>query len=316
MAEMSEEHQNFGPNEAREFLRRNRLPSVPLDDLTPKVCAALMRLSLTISKRGTEIHLLREKLATMKREHKELVKKHGHLERSHEQTQMDLADTERQLMEQSALIQTDGLTGVGNRHGFNMEMARMIARRKEAAGGERRSKNNPFPNAVVVMFDINDFKQLNSEHSHACGDEALKHIAHILKSNFRKGDYVARTGGDEFVAILYNTSVAAAEKTAEKIRDQVLRSDFFYHGAPIQGHVSDKEFWSMPPANRTMSVKIPLSIAFGVHEVTKDDTPESIMEVTSLEMLARKEGSKSYAAQFRDQEDRLLHKKHDGTGRA
>lgn len=309
MAKMKPEMpESFGPNEAREFLRRNRLPMVPADDLTPKICAALLKLSHKVTELGSEITNLRGVVARMKREQEQITA-------SHERTQTELVEAEHQLMEQSHLIQTDALTGVGNRHGFNMEMARMIARRKQAAdGGERRTKNNPFPNAVVVMFDLNDFSDINAHHSHACGDEALKHVAEILKVNFRKGDYVARTGGDEFVAILYNSSLHAAEKTAEKIRDQVLRSDFVY-GMPSPSLDGQQDFFRPASPAQSMKRKIPLSIAFGVHEVTKDDTPESIMEVVSLEMLSRKADSKTYADKFRVREDRLTRRQGDDTFR-
>ena len=52
------------------------------------------------------------------------------------------------------------------------------------------------------MIDLNHFKMINDLYGHHRGDEALKHVASILKNTFRKKDFISRYGGDEFVIIM------------------------------------------------------------------------------------------------------------------
>lgn len=52
-----------------------------------------------------------------------------------------------------------------------------------------------------IMIDLNAFKMINDIYGHAAGDEALQHTADILKKSFRKNDFIARYGGDEFIVL-------------------------------------------------------------------------------------------------------------------
>ena len=82
---------------------------------------------------------------------------------------------------------TDALTGLLNRRGFYDEMRRRFQRlqREQTA-------------AALVYVDLDNFKMVNDVHGHAQGDEALRHVADILRNNTRSTDLVARLGGDEF----------------------------------------------------------------------------------------------------------------------
>jgi diguanylate cyclase (GGDEF)-like protein len=70
----------------------------------------------------------------------------------------------------------------------------------------------------VFMFDIDKLKYVNDHYGHAEGDKLIKDFATIVASCFRESDIVARIGGDEFVAILYDTD----EKTAAAIHQRVM----------------------------------------------------------------------------------------------
>ncbi|HUD32963.1 MAG TPA: diguanylate cyclase [Variovorax sp.] len=91
-----------------------------------------------------------------------------------------------QLMEKMAL--TDELTGLPNRTAWVAELDRAVA-------WVRRSDQ-----AVAVMFmDLDNFKHINDAFGHAAGDEVLRQFSLRLKATCRKGDFIARLSGDEFV---------------------------------------------------------------------------------------------------------------------
>ncbi len=55
----------------------------------------------------------------------------------------------------------------------------------------------------IAFFDINHFKDINDRHGHSAGDACISHVAALLQLNTRRGDWVARWGGDEFVVGLH-----------------------------------------------------------------------------------------------------------------
>jgi diguanylate cyclase (GGDEF)-like protein len=68
-------------------------------------------------------------------------------------------------------------------------------------------KRQLFP-ATLVFFDLDRFKAINDQHGHAQGDTALRLFAEQMRETFRTSDLFARIGGDEFVALLTNTTEA------------------------------------------------------------------------------------------------------------
>lgn len=73
----------------------------------------------------------------------------------------------------------------------------------------------------LLMIDIDNFKFINDTYGHLCGDEALRTLAKTLRNTLRKGDVIARIGGDEFVALLIETPLPVGEKVAEKLRKNI-----------------------------------------------------------------------------------------------
>ncbi len=100
----------------------------------------------------------------------------------------------------------DSLTGVLNRRVLDDALQKEIARTKRY--------NRPLS---VILLDIDNFKIINDTFGHKFGDEVLKQIANTLKKSCRKVDIVGRYGGDEFLIILPETSLANSVKIAEKI---------------------------------------------------------------------------------------------------
>ena len=87
---------------------------------------------------------------------------------------------------------TDELTGVYNRRAGEKRLAEEVARAERDQHGFQ-----------LVFIDINDFKDINDRYGHAAGDACISHLAALLQLNTRRGDWVARWGGDEFVVGLH-----------------------------------------------------------------------------------------------------------------
>ena len=101
----------------------------------------------------------------------------------------------------------DHLTGIFNRHQFQIFLER------EAARSRRRKE----PLGLIFM-DIDRFKDLNDLEGHQAGDRALQLIGSVLRSTIRKGmDYPCRFGGDEFTILTTNTNGRELEKLAERL---------------------------------------------------------------------------------------------------
>lgn len=73
----------------------------------------------------------------------------------------------------------------------------------------------------LVLFDIDNFKQINDQFGHLVGDEVLETIAQLVRNKVRQSDLLGRFGGDEFMLLLPQTSLLEASKVADTIRQQV-----------------------------------------------------------------------------------------------
>jgi diguanylate cyclase (GGDEF)-like protein len=114
---------------------------------------------------------------------------------------------------------TDPLTGLANRRAFDLAAERVI---RGAQGAEK---------PVLLIFDLDRFKAVNDRFGHAEGDRALKIFARVAEANLRKGDIIARFGGEEFAAL-----VIADPTTALSIAERI-RSAFATEAAPLAGGV-------------------------------------------------------------------------------
>ena len=105
-------------------------------------------------------------------------------------------------------LATDVLTGVLNRGGLH-DAARRATRRS-------RRKTEAL---AVAALDLDGFKAVNDERGHATGDRLLVEASTAWRAALRRDDVLARTGGDEFVLLLPNTSAAEAVTILERVRE-------------------------------------------------------------------------------------------------
>jgi diguanylate cyclase (GGDEF)-like protein/putative nucleotidyltransferase with HDIG domain len=105
---------------------------------------------------------------------------------------------------------TDGLTGVKT-HRFFMEALSAEWKRSTRAGRA----------FALVLMDLDRFKFVNDFYGHLEGDLVLQRVGHILETNCRRSDVVARYGGDEFVILMPETNMEHARQLATKLRGWV-----------------------------------------------------------------------------------------------
>ena len=85
-----------------------------------------------------------------------------------------------------------------------------------------------------VMFDLNNLKEVNDTLGHAAGDSMIANFAHILRKVVPEKDFVGRFGGDEFIAILYDTTSGQADELLEKLHATIKQ----YHSSNMPDAIS------------------------------------------------------------------------------
>jgi diguanylate cyclase (GGDEF)-like protein len=148
-----------------------------------------------------------------------------------EGTQYTLTQLNDTINRLERVSDTDELTGVYNRRAGEKRLAEEVAR------AEREL--HPFH---LVFIDINDFKHINDRYGHSAGDACISHLAALLQLNTRRGDWVARWGGDEFVIGLHRN------RQLRMVIDRILKAV------------------STSPVEMIPGVELRLSISAGVAE--------------------------------------------------
>ena len=103
---------------------------------------------------------------------------------------------------------TDRLTQLYNRHHLENVFDKTI----------RSRRKSDIENTSLIMLDVDNFKRINDCYGHGVGDQVLQSMADLLRDNTRKGDIIARQGGEEFEILLRHTNLNDAMLLAERIR--------------------------------------------------------------------------------------------------
>nr|WP_320049558.1 sensor domain-containing diguanylate cyclase [uncultured Desulfuromonas sp.] len=108
-------------------------------------------------------------------------------------------------LEEMAL--TDKLTGIANRQALDLYLHQWFR--------EQQRHQVPFS---IILFDLDNFKQINDTHGHMAGDKVLQSVAETATSVLRDSDILGRWGGEEFLVLLKHCALEDAVKRAESIR--------------------------------------------------------------------------------------------------
>jgi diguanylate cyclase (GGDEF)-like protein len=138
----------------------------------------------------------------------------------------------KELEEKNKILQeisiTDGLTGLYNRRFIMKNMLDHI---------EKATRYQYI--FSIIIFDLDNFKEINDTYGHLVGDEVLQRISLELKNNLRKTDIIGRYGGEEFIVILPYADQIAAYHIAEKVRKSIqeLQWDKYFFTITLSGGV-------------------------------------------------------------------------------
>jgi diguanylate cyclase (GGDEF)-like protein len=121
------------------------------------------------------------------------------------------------------LAERDQLTGLYNRFALN----RFLQQQHNLWQRHR----TPY---ALLICDLDHFKQLNDKHGHLAGDSALRNIARVLISNVRAEDVCGRFGGEEFLILLPLTTLESAQRTAQKLVEQIEKTELMLDGQVVQ----------------------------------------------------------------------------------
>lgn len=157
----------------------------------------------------------------------------------------EVQDLTEQLERAEQQAKLDPLTGIFNRRGFEQQL-----QSPESGGALRRG--------VVLVADIDRFKQINDNYGHVLGDKVIRTVAQIIRGNIKGRDVAARIGGEEFAIFLPETSARGAMALAEQIR------------ATMAGCRIRRSGLEQPIAQVTLSV--------GIAEAGESDTLEAVLD--------------------------------------
>lgn len=125
-------------------------------------------------------------------------------------------ESERQLQKLTKayeeLATYDSLTRLLNRHAMTQAIEDEVSR--------SRRDNKPF---VLALGDIDDFKKINDRFGHHAGDVLLKELASRMQQRLRRHDVISRWGGEEFLILLSDVSLAEAESVLNELREYLAR---------------------------------------------------------------------------------------------
>lgn len=133
------------------------------------------------------------------------------------EAEQEVARLQNELAETSEMVRHDQLTGALNRKGLEETLDRELA----------RAKRRQIP-ICISLIDVDNFKALNDTYGHQTGDDALVHLARVIRETMRPHDTLARYGGEEFLIILPDTSLPDAVSALTRLQRELTKRFFLY----------------------------------------------------------------------------------------
>jgi diguanylate cyclase len=126
------------------------------------------------------------------------------------------------LRHERSQAQTDALTGIPNRLAYEQRLEQEVARWKRFS--------TPL---VLLIWDIDRFKDVNDTFGHQAGDKVLRTIARALEGSIRETDFIARYGGEEFVHLMTGTALDECLVVADKLRAMIESTGFHFRDKAV-----------------------------------------------------------------------------------
>lgn len=177
----------------------------------------------------------------------------------------------------------DPLTGLYNRRYFMESINQEII---------RATRNSA--NLAVVAMDIDHFKRCNDTYGHAAGDKVLQEVATVLAKVFRGSDVICRQGGEEFVILLPDAALSAAQDRAEEVRETIAALQLTYSGESI-GEITISGGVASYPLHGNSAEDLLKSADLALYEAKKNgrnrietagnEAPASTQDLSSLASL-------------------------------
>jgi diguanylate cyclase (GGDEF)-like protein len=180
-----------------------------------------------------------------------------------EGTQYTLTQLNETINRLERVSDSDELTGLYNRRAGEKRLSEEIAR------AERDLESFHF-----AFFDLNDFKAINDQYGHSAGDACISHVAAMLQLNTRRGDWVARWGGDEFVVGLHRN------RSLKMVMERILRAV------------------TSTPCEVAPGKEVLLSVSVGVAEYRFGAGKAGLLADADRTMYAAKERSRAAGSSF------------------
>lgn len=174
-----------------------------------------------------------------------------------------LEEWDRHLLRE--LAHTDELTQLSNRRQFELIADKMI------------HAWPPYQSICLLMFDVDYFKRINDSYGHDIGDQVLQKIAELARKEMRRADVLARFGGEEFVALLPETTLEDAIMIAGRLRKN------------IESH----------PVCIGNDIKISFTVSVGVSKLNSDNINlHSLIKEADIALYRAKQNGRNQVASF------------------
>lgn len=134
-----------------------------------------------------------------------------------DESEREIERLQSELAQASEMVRHDQLTGALNRKGMDETLDRELAR--------TRRRKSPL---CLALLDIDNFKALNDKYGHQTGDDALVHLANVIRETLRPNDTLARYGGEEFLILLPDTELADAVTALTRLQRELTKKFFLY----------------------------------------------------------------------------------------